>query len=172
MQIHNANTVTQGRPLCSSHTHTHTHAHIHPVCGLCLLFPWQHAALLHGISMKRAWKSVENSRESYFCSLVAQCGSNRRKPVGAQIPLYMQKKMELRRRSSDNYAQKKSKTSCHLTHWSCLSKVELCRNKYECIQKCREHAALMAPIGGCICTFPHKLWLHSKEEALIGWDVK
>lgn len=71
-----AHTVTRGRPLRCSHTPLFA---VFVCCFHGNVPPHSAAYRWNGL------KSVENSRESYFCSLGARCGSNRQKLLRALI---------------------------------------------------------------------------------------
>lgn len=69
-------TVTRGIPLCCLHRPLFT---VFVCCFHGNLPPHSAAYRWNGL------RSVENSRESYFCSLGAQCGSNRQELLRALI---------------------------------------------------------------------------------------
>lgn len=87
LKIHNANThirtythtVTRGRTLSCSHTPPFI---VFVCCFHGNVPPYSTAYQWNGL------KSIGNSRESYFCSLGAQCGSNRRKLFRALISFH------------------------------------------------------------------------------------
>lgn len=78
--------VTLGMPLCCSHI---PHFIVFVCCFHGNVLPHSAAYRWNGP------KSIENSRESYFCSLGSQCGSNRQEMLRGLIYHHMDKKSQL-----------------------------------------------------------------------------